>query len=96
MKTIITIDIKVFPASGKQLCTADKAGRIKCYVKSPPEKGKANQELVKFLSKKLNLPQESVYIISGLTSRNKRVRIESANKLDTILAQLGVEIQMKI
>ena len=76
MKTIITIDIKVVPSSGKQLCTSDKSGKIKCYVKSPPERGKANQELVKFLSKKLGLPQENVYIISGETSRNKRMRIE--------------------
>jgi len=41
-------------------------------VKAPPEKGKANIEIVKFLSKKL---KKQVKIVSGLTSREKIVRI---------------------
>ena len=51
----IVLDIKVVPSSGKQRIEVDKTGKLKCHLKSPPEKGKANHELIKFLSQKLSL-----------------------------------------
>lgn len=48
---------------------------LKIKIKAPPEKGKANAELIKFLSLKLNLPQENFSIVSGQTSRIKLLKI---------------------
>ena len=47
-------------------------GLIKIAVKAPAEGGKANRELVKFLTKLLN---RNVKIISGFTSKQKILRI---------------------
>jgi len=41
-------------------------------VDAPPEKGKANAELIRFLSKSL---KKQVRIVSGLTSRRKIVQV---------------------
>ncbi len=71
MSLIFTI--KVVPSSGRQECIQEITGGIKCYLKSQPEKGKANQELVDFLAKKLGIPKYKVAVIGGLTTRNKRV-----------------------
>jgi len=53
---------------------------LKVRVKSPPEKGKANVELEKKLSKAFKAP---VRIVSGRTSKRKKVRVEG-NKLKVV------------
>ncbi len=44
------------------------------HLKEPPEKGKANLELIKLLSKELSIPQNKIKIKTP-TSRNKIVEI---------------------
>lgn len=85
------VDIKVIPGSGQQKVVFDKAGILKCYLKSVPEKGKANQELVKFLSKKLSLPMSFIEITSGLSSRKKRIKIELDLSYEDFLKKLKLE-----
>ena len=93
---VIVVDIKVVPNSGKQRCELDKTGKLKCSLKSQPEKGKANQELIKLLSQKLSLPQQDIKIIRGATTRTKSIQIKSDYDLDTLLFHLGIEKQTKI
>lgn len=47
---------------------------------APPVKGAANEALVAFLSDALDLPRRNVTIVSGETSRDKRVRIEGIDE----------------
>jgi len=49
---------------------------LKIALKAAPEKGKANKELIKFLSTELEIPSENIKISSGLTSRIKVLSIE--------------------
>lgn len=50
-------------------------GTIKLDLKAIPEKGQANKELVRYLTKKFGVELEDVKIISGKNSRNKLVKI---------------------
>jgi len=43
----LVFDLKVVPRSGRNKWVLDKSGKLKCYLKSPPEKGLANKELIK-------------------------------------------------
>ena len=70
-------EVKVFPSSGKKGWSIDKSGNLKCYLKSPAEQGKANDELIKNVAKALRITQNMVSIISGEQSRKKRVRVEA-------------------
>ncbi len=92
----LIIDIKVIPQSGKQLFKLDKVGRLTSYLKSAPERGLANKELIKFLAKSLKIPQTDVEIIGGKTSRNKRLKIAKNIDRDTLLEQLGIQQQMNL
>ncbi|HZW60791.1 MAG TPA: DUF167 domain-containing protein [Candidatus Babeliales bacterium] len=92
----IIIEVKVVPSSGKQQCILDKTGTIKCYLKNPPERGKANQELIKMIAKAVDVPQADVQIVSGETTRNKKVRINKNVTVDQVIAALGIEQQMSI
>ena len=73
----LILEIKVSPASGRQEFVVDKSGMLKCFLKSVPEKGKANKELLKFLSDKLKIPSIHLDLISGHASRKKKVKINS-------------------
>lgn len=92
--TLLTIT--VVPSSGKQTCILDAQGALKCYLKSQPEKGKANKELITFLAKKLSLPTSAFFIKSGLTSRKKRIEVDTQLSYAEILARLGLAYQHSI
>jgi len=63
-------------------------GEIKVRIQAPPIDGRANQELCRFLSKSLRIPQRAVQIVSGASSRHKRVFIKgkTLNDLQRLLS----------
>ena len=53
-----------------------KGGKaLKVKVTAAPEDGKANAALIKFLAKEWGISPSSLEIISGTTSRHKRLKI---------------------
>lgn len=91
----LTLKIKVVPCAGKSAWQLDKNGNLKCFLKSAPEKGAANKELIKTLSKHLKIPQQDIEIISGLTDRNKTLKIHTALTEIEFLALVGIQdVQM--
>ncbi len=90
------IDIKVIPQSGRQICLLDKAGMMRCYLKSAPEAGKANQELITIIAKALSLPKQNITIVLGATSRSKRLLIDANIDREKLLKALGIEEQLTI
>jgi len=75
MKTRI-IKLIVKPNSAKNFIEGVYSDRIKIRIASPPEKGKANKELVKFISEKLEIPKKDIKIISGEKSHLKVLEIK--------------------
>lgn len=62
--------------------------RIKIRISAPPEKGKANKELIKFIGGILSIPKSRISIISGKTSNYKEIQVNSShhkNYYDIIL-----------
>jgi hypothetical protein len=49
--------------------------RLKVRLAAPPEKGAANQELIAFLAKALDLPKSSLKLTGGAQSRTKVVAV---------------------
>jgi uncharacterized protein len=90
------LEIKVTPQAGKQGFQLDKNGTIKCFLKSPPEDGKANAELVKMLAKILHITPSSVTIVQGATSRKKVIKIENSYSSDELYTALGLAKQQSI
>ena len=73
--------IKVIPKSNKTeiaeiMIDGEGEETIKIRVKAVPEKGKANEELIKFLSKELEIAREKITIISGKADQLKLIKIE--------------------
>ncbi|NLY13434.1 MAG: YggU family protein [Gammaproteobacteria bacterium] len=59
--------------------------RLKIRLNAPPVDGKANSQLIAFLSKAFGVNKNAVLIESGELSRQKRVRIIAPQKLPNLL-----------
>jgi len=55
-------------------------GSLKIKIKAKPIEGKANKELIKYLSDVFEIKDSEIEIESGLNSRNKRIRIWNVEK----------------
>ncbi len=53
-------------------------GALKLSVKAPPERGKANREVLALVAEAFGLPPSDVEILSGETSPDKVVRLPFA------------------
>jgi uncharacterized protein (TIGR00251 family) len=71
----IIISVKVVPNSSKNEIVCILDGILKIKIKAPAVENKANSELVKFLAKQIGIPKSSVKILSGETSKIKKICI---------------------
>jgi uncharacterized protein (TIGR00251 family) len=82
------LKIKVKPLSNKNKIVKMEDGTFKIWLKSAPEKGKANKELQKYLKKITGIPVEIVF---GLTSENKTIEFDIEEK--EFIAKLEKQLQ---
>jgi hypothetical protein len=68
------LQVKVKPNARKSEILSEEGNTMVVAIAAPPEKGKANAELAKFLSKKL---KKQVRIVSGFGSHTKILEILS-------------------
>lgn len=61
---------------------------IKIRIKSPPVDGAANDELVSFLGKALQLSRKDIEILHGHTSRTKMLEIQTDLSTEAVIEQL--------
>jgi len=88
--------IKVFPKSSNQKIVLDAANMLKVYIKSPPEKGKANQEVIKLFSKLLDIPQAKIEIVRGQMGRMKTISILENITYNEVLKKLSIFVQQSL
>lgn len=74
--------VYVQPRSSRSVIVGTHADAIKIKLKAPPVDGAANDELIRFVAKSLSVPRSAVHIVSGLTSRRKRLIIDGIPPTD--------------
>ena len=72
--TVITIHLQ--PGAKRSAVCGMYGDALKLAIQAPPVDGKANAALRAFLGDKLKLPTAAVTLVSGLTGRDKRVRVD--------------------
>lgn len=70
------LEVKVVPHSSKNEIVRWEEGRLVVKVRGVPEKGKVNANLIAFLAKTWGIAKSQISIVSGQTSRIKRLKIE--------------------
>ena len=76
----ILITVHVVPNASKTGILVERDGGITMHVNAPPLKGKANREIVRWLSKKLGTSSSRIRIVAGLTSNLKAIAITGMNQ----------------
>ena len=85
----LEIRVQVVPRASKSEVVVEHDGSLRVRIASPPVDGAANEELIRVLAKKFEVPRRAVSIVSGEAGRIKQVRIESRTRdLKTLLSSL--------
>ena len=67
--------LTVVPGAQRTQVVGLHGDRLKVRLAAAPEKGAANQELIAFLARSLNLPKSSLKLTLGAQSRTKVVAV---------------------
>jgi uncharacterized protein len=71
----IRLEIKAVPGASKTELAGIKDGRLRIRVAAAPEDGKANAQMLGFLSKTLGCPKRDLQLLSGEKSRLKTIAL---------------------
>jgi uncharacterized protein (TIGR00251 family) len=73
------ISVRVVPRASRTAVAETLGNALKIRLQAPPVDGKANRALIKFLAKQLGTSQRNITLLSGDTSRNKRLLIQGVS-----------------
>ncbi|MDZ4231029.1 MAG: DUF167 domain-containing protein [Dehalococcoidales bacterium] len=81
-QTIITVAVQ--PNASRNQVTGIEDGICHLRIAAPPVKGKANRELINFLSGILRISPSRLNIVKGMTSRRKTISIRGLTESQII------------
>ena len=88
LKRIMRIRVRVKPrAKEERIEGLSPDGTLVVRVAAPPERGKANERLVRMLAEALGVARSDVRVVAGHKSRDKVVEVEGVGK--ETLGRLG-------
>lgn len=76
----VAFAVKLHPRARKNAITGVLGDALKLALTAPPVEGKANQAVIEFFAGFFAVPRGAVTIVSGLTSRNKTVRVDGLKR----------------
>ena len=80
--------VRVVPRAAREGVAGYEGEVLRIRLTAPPVEGKANEALLRFLSKSLGVSRSSVSITSGEKGRNKIIRVEGMT-LEEVLSALA-------
>ena len=78
----VVVSVKVQPNASRDRVVGEHGDQLKIAVTVAPEKGKANKVVIKVLSRLLDVKSSDIEILSGETSREKKVLIRNISEED--------------
>ncbi|MBI9083321.1 MAG: YggU family protein [Desulfobacterales bacterium] len=79
----VALTVYVQPRSSKNAVVGIHADALKVKLKAPPVDGAANKMCVEFVAKTVGLPKSAVEILSGHTSRTKRLLCRTTSDVES-------------
>ncbi|MGH9736272.1 MAG: DUF167 domain-containing protein [Candidatus Acidiferrales bacterium] len=77
-------DVRVAPRASRNAIEGEHAGALKVRLTAPPVEGRANDALRRVLAECLNVPVSAVRIVTGESSRTKRVSIAGVSSAQVL------------
>ncbi len=85
----VIISLYIQPNASKTEIIGEHNGSLKLKIKAPPVDGKANEEVLRFLSKALQVSKSQLELLKGDKSREKKVLVRNADP-DFVQKALGI------
>ena len=76
----VTFSVRVIPRASRSEIVGEHDGALKVKLASPPVDGAANAELIKLFAKRFGVSKSDIEIVTGETSKNKRIKINNLSK----------------
>ena len=77
----LILAVHIQPKASRDALDGTYGERLKIRISAPPVDGKANEHLVRFLAGLFEVPRRQVRLLSGESSRAKRIRIRQPRTL---------------
>jgi uncharacterized protein (TIGR00251 family) len=74
----LVFSVRVVPRASRREIIGEHDGALRVRVVAPPVDGAANEELIRTLAQAFAVSRNAVEVISGHSSRSKRIRIKGA------------------
>ena len=84
------LNLRLVPRASKNAIQGEHGDALKIRLCAPPVDGAANAALIEFLAETFDLPRARVQLLSGATSRNKRVLLSGCPS-SSVLSLLNSE-----
>lgn len=82
--------LRIQPGAKRSSVIAPLGDQLKIAVQAPPVDGKANEALLSWIAEQLGVKKGQVTLLTGMSSRDKRVRVQAIDAAQ-IRAALGVD-----
>ena len=80
--TPATLLVRVIPRASKTAITGKRGDAVVVRLAAPPVDGAANAALVEFIADLFGRPKRDITILSGHTSRDKRISIAGVSEAE--------------
>ena len=80
----LVLSLRVQPRSSRNALCGEYDGALKVRLKAPPVDDAANRECCRFLAKMLGVAASQVVVMSGHTSRTKRIFVDGLTPHDSL------------
>jgi uncharacterized protein (TIGR00251 family) len=78
------LEVKVTPGASRTEITGAADGILHVKVAAPPARGRANRELIDFLSRTLGVGRSAVAIVRGQTARRKIIEVAGMGREEVL------------
>lgn len=84
----LVLALHVQPGARRTAVVGVHGDRLKIAIASPPADGRANAALLEFLARRLSVARAALELLSGASSREKRVALRSSLTCAEVAAAL--------
>ena len=89
----MTVTVFVQPRSSKNSIVGLHGDALKIRLTAPPVEGAANKMCIEFLAKQLGVSKSSLSIISGHSSRTKRILIKQDDNAPNLRERINMLVE---
>ena len=86
------LKLHITPGTREDALAGWQGDSLRVKIRARPEKGRANEAVLRFLAGRLNLPRSRLALVRGATSRDKLIEVAGLSEAE-LRARLGRALQ---